>query len=154
MSSSDVAISVRGVSKAYTIRHQEEHHITLAEQLLHRARHPLSRQERETFWALEDVELRRAQGRGARRDRPQRRGQEHAAEGPVADHATDQGRGAALRARREPARGRHRLPSRADRPRERLSQRRDPRDADQGDRSPLRRDRRRSPASRSSSTRR
>ena len=54
-SSSDLAISVRGLSKSYTIRHQEEHHITLAEQLLHRARHPLSRQERETFWALRDV---------------------------------------------------------------------------------------------------
>ncbi|MCU1456284.1 MAG: ATP-binding cassette protein [Actinomycetia bacterium] len=55
MSSSDLAISVRGLSKAYTIRHQAEHHITLAEQLLDRARHPFSRQERETFWAVQDV---------------------------------------------------------------------------------------------------
>jgi len=55
MSSSDLAISVRGLSKSYTIRHQEENHITLAEQLLHRARHPLARQERETFWALSNV---------------------------------------------------------------------------------------------------
>ena len=43
------------LSKSYTIRHQDEHHITLAEQLLHRARHPFTRQERETFWALRDV---------------------------------------------------------------------------------------------------
>jgi lipopolysaccharide transport system ATP-binding protein len=55
--SSDLAISVRGLSKSYTIRHQDEHHITLAEQLLHRARHPFVRQERETFWALTDVTL-------------------------------------------------------------------------------------------------
>ena len=55
MSSSDLAISVRGLSKSYTIRHQEEHHITLAELLLHRARHPLTRQQRETFWALADA---------------------------------------------------------------------------------------------------
>ena len=55
MSSSDLAISVRGLSKAYTIRHQDEQHITLAEQLLHRARHPFQRSPRETFWALDDV---------------------------------------------------------------------------------------------------
>jgi lipopolysaccharide transport system ATP-binding protein len=55
MSSSDLAFSVRGVFKAYTIRHQEEHHITLAEQLLHWVRHPLQRSLRENFWALADV---------------------------------------------------------------------------------------------------
>jgi lipopolysaccharide transport system ATP-binding protein len=55
MSSSDVAISVRGLSKAYTIRHQDEEHITLAEQALTRLRHPLRRVEKETFWALDDV---------------------------------------------------------------------------------------------------
>ncbi len=54
MSSSDLAISVRGLSKAYTIRHQEGH-ITLAEQLLDRARHPFRRTARETFWALDDL---------------------------------------------------------------------------------------------------
>ena len=57
MSSSDFAISVRSLSKSYTIRHQDEHYITLAEQLLHRARHPFVRQERETFWALREVSL-------------------------------------------------------------------------------------------------
>jgi lipopolysaccharide transport system ATP-binding protein len=56
MSSSDLAISVRGVSKSYTIRHQEPH-ITLAEQLLDRARHPLRRVAKETFWALTDVQF-------------------------------------------------------------------------------------------------
>ena len=55
MSSSDLAISVRGLSKAYTIRHKDEHQSTLIEQLMYRARHPLIRQQRETFWALRDV---------------------------------------------------------------------------------------------------
>jgi lipopolysaccharide transport system ATP-binding protein len=63
MSSSELAISVHGLSKAYKIRHQDENHITLAEQLLHRARHPLTRQTRETFWALSDAtfELRKGE---------------------------------------------------------------------------------------------
>jgi ABC-type polysaccharide/polyol phosphate transport system ATPase subunit len=55
MSSSDVAISVRGLSKAYTIRHNDPAHITLAEQALARIRYPFRRMERETFWALDDV---------------------------------------------------------------------------------------------------
>ena len=55
MSSSDLAISVRGLSKSYTIRHQHENEITLTEQMMAFARHPLRRAERETFWALDDV---------------------------------------------------------------------------------------------------
>jgi lipopolysaccharide transport system ATP-binding protein len=57
MSSNEVAISIRGLAKSYKIRHQEEHRITLAEELLHRAQHPLTRQKRETFWALRDISL-------------------------------------------------------------------------------------------------
>ena len=53
--SSDVAIRVEGVSKAYTIRHQERDHVTLAQTAVARARHPLTRNERERFWALQDV---------------------------------------------------------------------------------------------------
>jgi lipopolysaccharide transport system ATP-binding protein len=55
MSSKDIAVSVRGVSKSYTIAHNEERHVTLAETLLARARNPLKRAKRETFWALNDV---------------------------------------------------------------------------------------------------
>src|SRR5262249_49602428 len=56
MSSSDLAISVRGLGKAYTIRHNEPRHTTLAESIMHRLRHPLARSiSRETFWALKDV---------------------------------------------------------------------------------------------------
>lgn len=57
MSSSDLALRVSGLSKAYTIRHQAEQHITLAEQALSRLRHPFRSGERETFWALRDVDL-------------------------------------------------------------------------------------------------
>lgn len=57
MSSSDLAISVRGVSKAYTIRHQRaDTATTLAEAITRRLRNPFRRQsESEQFWALKDV---------------------------------------------------------------------------------------------------
>jgi lipopolysaccharide transport system ATP-binding protein len=52
----DLALSVRGLCKSYTIDHQRgERHSTLAESLLARARRPFRRAERETFWALRDV---------------------------------------------------------------------------------------------------
>lgn len=55
MSASDLAISVRGLSKAYVIHHNQERRNTLAETVLHRLRDPFRRSERETFWALKDV---------------------------------------------------------------------------------------------------
>jgi lipopolysaccharide transport system ATP-binding protein len=55
MSSSDIAISVRGLSKSYTIAHDEQKHSTLAETLLSRLKNPLRRPQKETFWALKDV---------------------------------------------------------------------------------------------------
>src|SRR5262245_47079549 len=54
--SSDLAIRIAGLGKAYRIKHQEQH-VTLAEQTLHRLRRPLQRTEIETFWALKDVDL-------------------------------------------------------------------------------------------------
>ena len=51
----DIAMSVRGLSKAYSIAHNQERHITLAETVLAWAKNPLRRAERETFWALKDV---------------------------------------------------------------------------------------------------
>jgi lipopolysaccharide transport system ATP-binding protein len=62
MSSSDIAISVRGLAKAYTIRHNATDHITLAELALDRLKHPLRRAEREQFWALQDVSFEIPQG--------------------------------------------------------------------------------------------
>jgi ABC-type polysaccharide/polyol phosphate transport system ATPase subunit len=54
--SSDVAIRIEGLGKAFTIRHQEQQ-ITLAEQALQRLRRPLYRPPTETFWALSDIDL-------------------------------------------------------------------------------------------------
>ena len=50
-----ISISVRGLSKSYTITHNEVKHSTLTETLLHRFRHPFAKRETETFWALQDV---------------------------------------------------------------------------------------------------
>ena len=55
MSSSDIAISVRGLSKAYTISHEGDKPSTLAESALRRMRHPFRRAATETFWALRDL---------------------------------------------------------------------------------------------------
>jgi len=55
MSSSDLAISVRNLSKCYTITHNAEKHSTLAETILHRLKSPLHRPHTKTFWALRDV---------------------------------------------------------------------------------------------------
>ena len=55
MSASDVAVAVRDLSKAYTIAHQGEKHVTLAETLLARARRPFARPATETFWALKGL---------------------------------------------------------------------------------------------------
>lgn len=55
MSSSDIAISVRDLSKAYTIAHNDAKHSTMAEAMLHRVKNPLQRAEKATFWAIKDV---------------------------------------------------------------------------------------------------
>lgn len=57
MSSNDLAIRIRGLGKAYTIRHNQESHTTLAEAALARLRHPLRRTQKQTFWALKDIDL-------------------------------------------------------------------------------------------------
>ncbi|HEX4794867.1 MAG TPA: polysaccharide ABC transporter ATP-binding protein [Humisphaera sp.] len=55
MSSSDVAIAIRGISKAYRIAHGAQKHYTLAEAALARLKNPFERPSIETFWALKDV---------------------------------------------------------------------------------------------------
>jgi lipopolysaccharide transport system ATP-binding protein len=57
MSLSDTAISVRNLSKAYTIAHNATTHTTLAEAMMHRLRRPLQRPQHETFWALRDMSI-------------------------------------------------------------------------------------------------
>jgi len=60
--SSDIAIRVEGLGKAYSIRHQHNDHVTLAQVALEKAKHPLRRSEREDFWALRDVSFEVKQG--------------------------------------------------------------------------------------------
>ena len=62
MSSSELAISIRGVGKKYTIRHDYTAPTTLAEAIVRRIRHPLARAEREQFWAVKDVTFDVARG--------------------------------------------------------------------------------------------
>ena len=57
MSASEIAVSVRGLSKSYTISHDPEKHITLAETILSRMKNPMRRAKTETFWALKNVEF-------------------------------------------------------------------------------------------------
>ena len=51
----DIAISAAGIAKSYVIRHNASDHVTLAETVLHRVRHPLHRPQKELFWALNDI---------------------------------------------------------------------------------------------------
>ena len=55
MSSNDIAVSVRGLSKSYSIAKNAAKHTTAGEALMHKLRNPFAREERETFWALNDV---------------------------------------------------------------------------------------------------
>ncbi len=62
-STRDLAISVRGLTKAYTIATSAvDRPVTLAEAALARVRHPLRRQRTETFHALSDVSFDVAEG--------------------------------------------------------------------------------------------
>ena len=63
MSSRDMALSVRELSKAYTLVHNTENHTRAAEALLYKLRNPFKRAERkEEFRALQDVSFDIAQG--------------------------------------------------------------------------------------------
>jgi lipopolysaccharide transport system ATP-binding protein len=53
--SSDLAISIKDVSKTFIIRHDRTAPTTLGEAVSRRVRHPFARSEREQFWALKDV---------------------------------------------------------------------------------------------------
>ena len=59
MSSNDLAVSVRGLSKSYVIAHNSNRPTNFREAIVDRLRHPLGngRQDRETFWALKDVDF-------------------------------------------------------------------------------------------------
>ncbi len=55
MSDHNIAISVTGVSKSYTILHESQKHTTAAEALAHSLKTIGKKQTSETFWALKDV---------------------------------------------------------------------------------------------------
>ena len=64
MSSKDLAVSVRGLSKSYVIAHNLNRPTNFREVIVDRIRHPLGngRQDQETFWALKDVDFEIARG--------------------------------------------------------------------------------------------
>lgn len=53
--SRNLAVSVRGLAKSYSIAHNSAKITTAGEALMHKLRNPLAKTERETFWALSDV---------------------------------------------------------------------------------------------------
>jgi|KBSSwiStaDraftv2_1062776.scaffolds.fasta_scaffold01358_11 lipopolysaccharide transport system ATP-binding protein len=55
MSSKDLAISIRGISKAYTLVHNGLKSPSFREVVVDRLKHPFRKRETETFWALKDV---------------------------------------------------------------------------------------------------
>jgi lipopolysaccharide transport system ATP-binding protein len=55
MSSKDVIVSIKGVSKAYSIDQGQESHVTLAESVFSWLRNPWSKSKKEIFWALDNV---------------------------------------------------------------------------------------------------
>ncbi len=62
MSSDHLAVSVRGLSKSYTIAEQGERATTLAERVVRLARNPFQRPPTKTFWALRDLSFDLAKG--------------------------------------------------------------------------------------------
>ena len=88
----EIAISVRGLSKAYRITHDDQQPSTLAETLLRRARRPFRADGEGNVLGVAGPFLRHPRRRGRRHHRPQRRGQEHAAENPQPHHGADQRR--------------------------------------------------------------
>ena len=57
MSSDDLALRIRGLSKSYTIVHNTTRHTALTEAIMDRLRHPIRRKQRERFWALNEIDF-------------------------------------------------------------------------------------------------
>ena len=53
--SGDIAVSVRGLAKSYSIAKNAEQHSTIGEAIMHKLRNPFQKIEKDTFWALNDV---------------------------------------------------------------------------------------------------
>ena len=57
MSSSEIAVSARGLSKSYQITRNIPKHTTASEALMHLLKNPFHRPEKEIFWALQDLDF-------------------------------------------------------------------------------------------------
>jgi ABC-type polysaccharide/polyol phosphate transport system ATPase subunit len=56
------ALRLRGVRKRYRVRHLDHDHVTLAQTVLHRMRHPFRQGSVDDFWALDGIDLDIARG--------------------------------------------------------------------------------------------
>ncbi len=151
----DPAIRISNLSKAYRIdKSGGERATNLGEAVMQKVRNPLRRSEKETFWALKDIDLEIEQGEVVGIIGRNGAGKSTLLKSPQPHHRAHHRADRAVRPGRVALGGRHRLSPGADRPREHLSQRRDPGDdvAARSSASSTRSST--SPASRSSSTRR
>lgn len=55
MSSSEIAISIRGLAKSYELMHKAKARPTFRDVVMDRLKNPFQKQQRETFWALQDL---------------------------------------------------------------------------------------------------
>ena len=129
------AIEIRHVSKHFRLYH--EHYSSLKERMIHFGRIPY-----EDFFALDDIDFDDRGGHDRRHPRSQRVGQVDAAEVRRRDPAAQRGRDRHARPAGRAARARRRLPPGADRPREHLHERVDPRALEARHHDGVRRDRR------------
>ena len=113
--SSELALSVHRLSKAYMITSAKKGDTLLYEVVLNSLRHPLHRRKPERFDALRDVDFTVTKGETVGIIGRNGAGQEHAAQDPEPHHRADARASRALWADGKPARGRNRLPPRVDR---------------------------------------
>ena len=100
-SDADTAIRVDGLGKRYRIGEREPYHAlrdVIAGGVPGGVPAPTEAGPEDTVLGAAGRQLRGRPRRGARRHRPQRRGQEHAAQAPQPHHRADRGRGRASRA--------------------------------------------------------